>query len=420
MNEMVPFKPEDEVKADEREAPSPRGRLGRLFGLGVLLLLVGGLAFGAWRYYARQQATASDTEQRLTLVPTVRTATVKTGSPTISISLPGTTAAFATANIFARASGYIAKRYVDIGDQVKQGQLLAEITAPEIDHQIAEAEATLNQSEATLRQQQANADLAAVTWARDKPLVDKGWVTLQQGSVDQQTLAAQQAAVGVAQSNIVAQQAQIKVLQQSKDYLSVLAPFDGVITRRNIDVGSLVQADATTGTFMFTVMQANVIRTQVYVPQDQAFGVVPGVKAVVRVPELPDKGFPGQVTRIAEALDPLTRTLLTEIDVPNSDGTLPSGVYCSVELQIPRKTPSIDVPADAIVFDAQGLHVAVIENGNVHMRKVTVARDFGTHVEVTDGLKDGDRVILNPSVNLAEGSKVTAQPELTASSSSSY
>ena len=162
------------------------------------------------------------------------------------------------------------------------------------------------------------------------------------------------------------------------------------------------------------------IRTQVYVPQDQAFGVVPGVKAVVRVPELPDKGFPGQVTRIADALDPLTRTLLTEIDVPNPDGTLPSGVYCSVELQIPRKTPSIDVPADAIVFDAQGLHVAVIENGNVHMRKVTVARDFGTHVEVTDGLKDGDRVILNPSVNLAEGSKVTAQPELTASSSSSY
>ena len=222
--------------------------------------------------------------------------------------------------------------------------------------------------------------------------------------------------MGVAQSNVTAQQAQIKVLQQSKDYLSVLAPFDGVITRRNIDVGSLVQADATTGTFMFTVMQTNVIRTQVYVPQDQAFGVVPGVKAVVRVPELPDKGFPGQVTRIADALDPLTRTLLTEIDVPNPDGTLPSGVYCSVELQIPRKTPSMDVPADAIVFDAQGLHVAAIENGIVHMRKVTVARDFGTHVEVTDGLKDGDQVILNPSVNLAEGSKVTAQPELTASS----
>ena len=245
------------------------------------------------------------------------------------VSLPGTTSAFATADIFARASGYIAKRYVDIGDQVKQGQLLAEISAPEIDHQIAQAQATLSQSEAALRQQQANADLASVTWGRDKPLVEKGWVTAQQGDVDRQNLQAQQAAVGVAQSNVAAQQAQIKVLQQAKDYLSVLAPFDGVVTRRNIDVGSLVQADATTGTFMFTVMQTNVIRTQVYVPQDQAFGVAPGVEAVVRVPELPDRGFPGKVTRMADALDPLTRTLLTEIDVPNPDGALPSGVYCS-------------------------------------------------------------------------------------------
>ena len=253
-------------------------------------------------------------------------------------------------------------------------------------------------------------------WGRDKPLVQQGWVTAQQGSVDQQNLEAQQAAVGVAQSNVAAQQAQIKVLQQAKDYLSVLAPFDGVVTRRNIDVGSLVQADATTGTFMFTVMQTNVIRTQVYVPQDQAFGVAPGVEAVVRVPELPDRGFPGTVTRMADALDPLTRTLLTEIDVPNPDGTLPSGVYCSVGLHVPRKTPSLVVPADAIIFDAQGVRVAAIENGVVHMRKVTIARDFGTQVEVSDGLKDGDQVILNPSVNLADGSKAEAHPERTASS----
>ena len=175
----------------------------------------------------------------------------------------------------------------------------------------------------------------------------------------QQTLQAQQAAVGVAQSNVAAQQAQIKVLQQQKDYLKVEAPFDGVVTQRNIDVGSLVQADATTGTFMFTVMQTEMIRTQVYVPQDQAFGVAPGVEAVVRVPEIPDRSFPGKVTRMADALEPTTRTLLTEIDVPNPDGALPSGVYCTVELHIPRKTPSLIVPADAIVFDAEGLHVAV-------------------------------------------------------------
>ena len=416
MNDMTPVKAERSVEAEPTRAKPRRGRAGRLFGIGVLLLLGAGLAFGAWRYYAQARETMADVAQRQSLVPAVRTATVKAGDPTMVVSLPGTTSAFATADIFARASGYIVKRNVDIGDQVKQGELLAEISAPEIDHQIAQAQATLSQSEAALRQQQANADLASVTWGRDKPLVQQGWVTAQQGDVDRQNLQAQQAAVGVAQSNVAAQQAQIKVLQQAKNYLSVLAPFDGVVTRRNIDVGSLVQADATTGTFMFTVMQTNVIRTQVYVPQDQAFGVAPGVEAVVRVPELPDRGFPGKVTRMANALDPLTRTLLTEIDVPKPDGALPSGVYCSVELHIPRKTPSLVVPADAIIFDAQGVRVAAIENGVVHMRKVTIARDFGTQVEVSDGLKDGDQVILNPSVNLAEGSKVEAQPELTASS----
>ncbi len=417
MNEMVSFKPGDEGESGTINAPSPRRSKARLLWLGVILLLGGGLALGAFRYHERRQQTLAETAERQAFVPSVRTATVKAGGPTVAVTLPGTTAPFATANIFARATGYIEKRYVDIGDHVKQGQLLAEITAPEIDHQIAQAEATLNQSRATLRQQQANADLAAVTWGRDKPLVDKGWVTLQQGSVDQQTLAAQQAAVGVAQANVAAQEAQLKVLQQTKDYLRVVAPFDGVITRRNVDVGSLVQADATSGTFMFTVMQTNVIRTQVFVPQDQAFGVAPGVKAVVRVPELPGKEFPGQVTRTADALDPSTRTLLTEIDVPNPDGTLPPGAYCSVELEIPRKTPSFDIPADAIVFDAQGLHVDVIENGVVHTHKVTIARDFGTHVEVTDWLKDVDQVVLNPPVYIAEGSKVAAQPELTASSS---
>ena len=211
---------------------------------------------------------------------------------------------------------------MDIGDHVKKGQLLAQITAPELDHQIAQAEATLSQTEATLRQNQANADLAKDTWQRDKPLVEKGWETLQQGDVDKLGLQAQQATVGVAQSNIAAQQAQLSVLRQQKDYQSVVAPFDGVITQRNIDVGSLVQADATSGTFMFTIMQDGVIRIQVFVPQDQAYGLGPGVEAVVRVPEIPDRPFAGKVTRIADALSPATRTLLTEIDVPNPDGAI--------------------------------------------------------------------------------------------------
>ena len=293
----------------------------------------------------------------------------------------------------------------------KRGTCSPHITAPEIEHQIAQAEATIAQSGAALRQTQANADLAAVTWGRDKPLVEKGWVTQQQGTVDQQTLQAQQAAIGVAQSNLNAQQAQLKVLQQQRIIRACSRPFDGVMTQRNIDVGSLVQADATSGTFMFTLMQSNVIRTQVYVPQDQAFGLAPAVEAVIRVPEIPGRTFPGKVTRLADALSSGTRTLLTEIDVPNPDGALSPGAYCTVELHIPRKVPSLIVPADAIIFNADGLQVAVLEDGRAHFRKVTVTRDFGTTVDVSDGIKAGDQVILNPPVDLSEGSKVQARAE---------
>jgi RND family efflux transporter MFP subunit len=146
------------------------------------------------------------------------------------------------------------------------------------------------------------------------------------------------------------------------------------------------------------------------VPQDAAFGVAPGVEAVVRVPELPDRTFPGKVTRLAKALAPGTRTLLTEIDVPNPDGALSPGLYLTVELHIPRKTPSVIVPADALVFNSRGLQVVVIENGIARFRKVTVARDLGTEVELRDGIKPGDEVILRPMVNLADGSKVNAAP----------
>jgi RND family efflux transporter MFP subunit len=161
---------------------------------------------------------------------------------------------------------------------------------------------------------------------------------------------------------------------------------------------------------MFTIMQGNVIRTQVFVPQDAAFGLQPGIDAVVRVPEIPNRTFPGKVTRIANALQPGSRTLLTEIDIPNPDGTLTPGIYCTIELYILRKTPSYKVSADAIIFNEAGLQVAVVENDVVHLRKVAVIRDFGREVEVNSGVKRGDQVILNPAVDLADGSKVRADP----------
>jgi RND family efflux transporter MFP subunit len=388
---------------------------GRLFALGGSLLLAGGLSLGAWANYSRQQQVMTTAKQERDFVPTVSVATVEVSPGIMSVTLPGTTAAFAAANIFARATGYIAKRNVDIGDQVKAGDLLAELAVPELDHQISQNEATLSQLKSALEQAEANRKLADVTWGRDKPLVKNGWVTEQQGTVDLQNLKAQDANVAAAQHNVAAQENLLKVLRQNRDYALVIAPFDGIITQRNVDVGSLVQGNATGGTFMFEIMQKDVIRVWVYVPQNAAFGVVPGIDAVVRVPELPDREFPGTVTRIADAQQSGTRTLLTEIDLPNPDGALRSGVYCMVELKIPRTTPTFVVPAEAVIFNRNGMQVAVVKDGKAEIRKVRVTRDLGTRVEVDTGVKWGDQVILNPPVNLVEGSKVQPRPDAAAS-----
>jgi RND family efflux transporter MFP subunit len=304
---------------------------GRLFALGGFLLLAGGVSLGAWANYSQRQEVMTTAQHERDFVPSVRVATIEASPSTVPVGLPGTTAAFAAANIYARATGYIAKRNVDIGDRVKAGDLLAELAVPELDDQIAQNEATLNQLKSALDQAEASRQLAESTWGRDEPLVKKGWFTPQQGDMDVRNLKTQQAAVAVAQHNVTAQQNLVKGLRQNRDYASVIAPFDGVITQRNVDVGSLVQGNATSGTFMFEIMRQDVIRVFSYVPQDAAFGVAPGVDAIVRVPELPDREFPGTVTRIADALQPGTRTLLTEIDIPNPDGALPPGIYCTIE-----------------------------------------------------------------------------------------
>jgi RND family efflux transporter MFP subunit len=399
--------PIDHETALRGERPGRKRRSGaRWFVFLTLLLLSGGLAVGVWRHSQLAHEVATTAAQRLHLVPAVRVAVVKSSGDTMAVSLPGTTEAFEQASIYSRTSGYVARRSVDIGDRVKAGDLLAEISAPELDHQIAQAQATIVQNEAALRQAEANRDIARVTWERDSKLLDKGWVTRQQGDQERLTLLAQESAVAVAQANLEAQKAQRLVLQQRKAYQRVVAPFDGVVTARNIDNGSLVSGDATGGTSMFTMMHSDVIRIQLYVPQDQAFGLSPGVEATVRVPELPGQDFKGAVTRVANALQPGTRTLLTEIDVPNSDGQLTPGTYCQVELKIPRRTPSLLLPAEAIIFNRAGLNVAVVEHNRVHLRKVTMVRDMGTTVEVSEGVKDGDQVVMNPPVNITEGQTV--------------
>jgi RND family efflux transporter MFP subunit len=377
----------------------------------VLLLFTAALALGVWRHYEQHRQVMDTAEQQANFVPNVRVEQVAQRHGNVHVSLPGTTLAFEAANIYARASGYVLKRYVDIGDHVKAGQLLAEITAPEVEDQVAQYQNSLQQAHATVRQNEAQRASTQVTSKRISILANEGWATKELGDTDWYTFQAQHHATTAAQYNAAATEQQLKYYNQQKIYQQVAAPFDGVITQRNIDVGSLITADATSGTSMFSLVHSNVIRVWVYVPQDDAFGVSPGVEAVIRVPAMPNLTFHGTVTRIANALQPGTRTLLTEVDIPNPDGALQPGVYCTVELKIPRKSPALIVPGSAIIFNQDGKQVAVVEDGVAHLHKIAITTDYGTEVQVSEGVKDGDKVILQPPVNLVDGDKVQIIPE---------
>jgi RND family efflux transporter MFP subunit len=403
--------PDRETAPPTSEPPRHGGPGRRLLGLGILMLFIGALGLGAWEHFQQHHQVMDTAEQQADFVPTVRVGTIAQRLGTLNVTLPATTLGFTDANIYARASGYVLKRYVDIGDHVKTGQLLAEIVAPEVEDEVAQNLNSLQAAQATQRQNEAQRASTDVTSRRIAILANDGWATKENGDTTWYGFQAQKHATTAAEYKAAAAEQQLKYYNQQKIYQQVVAPFDGVITQRNIDIGSLIVADAAGGTAMFAMTQSDVIRVWVYVPQDAAFGVKPGVAAVIRVPDMPDLSLHGKVTRIADALDPATRTLLTEVDVPNPDDALHPGVYCTVELKIPRQSPALIVPASAIIFNQNGMQVAVVENGGAHLRKIAVTADYGTEVEVNAGVRNGDQVILQPPVNLADGNKVNIIPE---------
>jgi len=404
--------PDRDIPESPPSGPTRRGGSGRwLLGLAVLLVSTTAVALGVWQHYEQNRQVMDTAQQQADFVPTVRVENVAQRFGSLHVTLPATTLGFEAANIFARASGYVLKRYVDIGDHVKAGQLLAEITAPEVEAQVAQWWNSLQQAQATQRQNEAQRASTQVTSKRITTLAKDSWAPQEQADVDRYNYQAQQHATNAAEYNVAATEEQLKYYNQAKIYQQVVAPFDGVITQRNIDVGSLITADASGGTSMFSLQQSDVIRVWVYVPQDDAFGVKPGIEAVVRVPAMPNLRFDGKVTRIADALQPGTRTLLTEVDVPNPDGALQPGVYCTVELKIPRTSPALVVSGSAVIFNQNGMQVAVVENGVAHLHKITITTDYGTEVEVSEGVKEGDQVILQPPVNITDGDKVQAVVE---------
>jgi RND family efflux transporter MFP subunit len=411
---------EDKPKAGESEPGRRRAarRLG-MVGSIVAMLLV---AAGAWGYVERRDQTLDVLAQEHGAVPIVRTLAMAANDAPRTIDLPATLQPFDSATLFARATGYIAKRNVDIGSRIHAGDVLAVIAAPDLDQQLAQARAqlaqtnaALSQSRAALQQAQANQDLADVTNRRYSQLAAKGYAAQQDADNARLSLAARNAdvrnstaAVDVADANVKAQEATVSRLEQLAGFEQVTAPFDGVVTARQIDVGDLVTADASSGTPMFAVARTNVLRVQVYVPQDAVFGLKDGDAAQVLVPEMPGRIFRGVVARNASELQAGTRTLLTEIDIDNADGTLNAGLYGTVRLSVVRQEPVFSLPSTAVVFDKNGLSAAVYENGAAHLRHLDVAEDDGAQVIVRAGIKAGDRVIVNPPVDLTDDMRVAA------------
>ncbi len=406
-----PEKSQGGGKKPEDPGLSKRRRL-VLTGASILVFLTvfGFIAYGAYARRERNQAAQAELDARRNRVPELRIEKVKAVTTPREFHLPATTQAFDAATIYARQSGYIDKRLVDIGSRVKSGDLLALISAPEVDDQLTQARAQLLQMQAALEQADANRGLADVTNNRFTPLVKQGWETKQTGDQYKYGLAAQNAAVDVAKANIQAQKALIARLERLQSYERVVAPFDGVITQRNIDVGSLVAADVNSGTPMFAIVHDNVLRVQVHVPQDVALQLKPGMEATLDVPELPGRSFKGEVARTANALDPSSRTLLVEVDIDNRDRVLTAGLYGTVHFLVPRPAPVVMVPSSSLIFDQHGMQVAIYSDGTAHLQKVGIGEDDGAVVQIATGLSAGQDLIVNPPAGISEGTKVKPAP----------
>ena len=397
--------------------PPPRKRL-LVFVIVPIMGLLGLGAYLHWQTYAAANETLQEQED---LVPQVRTAVAKKVDQPVELTLPGQTEAFNVANIFPRATGYVAERRVDIGSRVHKGDLLLRIVAPDLDQQLQQAQAQLGQTQAAVLQAQAqvqsaeaNTKLANVTKFRETTLAVQGWETKQNAdnatanfSVQTAGIANAQAGVAVAVANLKAQQASVDRLQALSAFEQVAAPFDGVVTSRNVDTGDLLTQDSSGGTPLFSIARDDVLRVAVYVPQSGALGIRDGLEAKVSIPELPGRVFTGRVARSSVALQSASRSMLTEVDVANPDGALRAGLFVNVAFSVPREAPAIVVPDEALVFNATGLRVATVgPDGTVQFRKVTIYRDFGTSAELRDGLQGGETLVLSPPTELADGNKV--------------
>jgi RND family efflux transporter MFP subunit len=359
----------------------------------VVVLIIIGLVIGLVpRWWAHHELIA---EARATTVRSVAVISPVPAAADLGTPLPADVQAFIQASIHARASGYLKDWYVDIGDHVTNGQALAQIETPELDEQLAQAKAQVDQAQAAL-------DLAKVTANRWTEL-------LKTSSVSEQEADEKKSDYDLQQANVEAARANLKRLQDLKNFDCVTAPFDGVVTERNTDIGQLISADS--GPELFRIAQTDPLRIYVQVPQQYIYGVATNQKAQVTFQELPGRTFEAIVTRTAEAVDPTTRTMQVELQLPNPGGKILSGGYAQVRFNESAAPKVMTVSDNAIIFRAQGTQVAVVNsNDTAHLKSVKLGRDFGNTIEVLDGVEANDRIIDNPPDSIAEGMSVQIAP----------
>ena len=323
----------------------------------------------------------------------VRVATPNTGGAALKLALPGTLQGFVQAPIAARASGYLKRWHKDIGTRVKQGELLAEIETPEIDQQLSQAMAARQQAASSL-------DLARSTLER--------WESLRRKDVvSQQEVDERRSAEAQARANLAAADANVERLKQLEGFKRVLAPFAGVVTKRNVDVGDLIDAGGGAGRALFVLAQTDPLRVYVNVPQSYAQLVKPGQHVVVTQTELRGSGFKGEIVRTAASIDATTRTMQVEINLPNKDGVLLPGAFVQVALEL---LPSgvMTIPTNALMIRAEGMRVAAVgADSRVQLRAVRVGRNYGEAIEILDGIAAGERLVLNPPDSLNDGDEVS-------------
>jgi RND family efflux transporter MFP subunit len=367
---------------------------GRLFIILFLVVIVL-VAFGALTLFQRRaqyQALAKETE--VLAIPTVAVVHPATESAEEDLVLPGTMQAYVESPIYARTSGYLKKWYRDIGSRVRQGELLADIDTPEVDQQLMQARADLNTA-------RANAHLSEITATRYAELIKTDGVSKQE--VDNATgdFEAKKAIVQSSEANV-------RRLEELESFKHIYAPFSGIITRRNVDTGTLINAgNGGASQQLFFLAQTDPLRVYVSVPETYAPSIHAGLSAYLELTQYPGQKFLGKVVRTAEAIDTGTRTLLTEVDVPNHDGALLPGGYAQAHLQVKVTGSRLVVPVNALLFRSEGLRaVAVDANHRTHLKQLTIGRDYGTTLEVLQGLDASDWIVLNPADSLEEGQEV--------------